>query len=390
MPTLAAAETDLKKAPSTGPSQDAGDGSTSSESDRDERRLRLAAVWLHSPPWLLSAIFHALLLLGLGLCIMEGAETTKETALTSSLDPPEKMEELDDALLDEPLEDFSDLPEAIPFDVDDPGMAAFGQLPGLDTDLLSDSGELAIRSATDEVGALFGKDGHGFASSGDGKGGATFFGVRAGGKRFVFVVDGSLSMRKNGWDYCKLELRSAVRRLKPNQYFYVILFASDAHRMFDDENPQEVLLRASEENFAKLERWLYTYDLEWGTRPLESMKFALRLRPDAIYFLTDGKIQDKTDEYLEKNNKREDAYGDMVVGASVHTIGFFQQDGQPVLEKISKENSGTYRFVPTPPGYKPPPRQPRNKPAANRGKKPAGNQPAAKPDDKQPQDREEP
>ncbi|HUT12644.1 MAG TPA: VWA domain-containing protein [Thermoguttaceae bacterium] len=373
MQTLTAAETDLKKGAGADLDQPVANGSTSDDSDADESRLRLAAIWWRSPPWLVSAIFHALVMLVLGLCAIEAAETTKETSLTSSLDPPEEMEELEDVLLDEPLEDLSDLPEAIPFDVDDPGMAAFGQLPGLDADLLGDVGDLAIRSATDEVGTLFGRDGHGFASSGDGKGGATFFGVKAGGKRFVFVVDGSQSMRRNGWDYCKLELLSAVRRLKPNQYFYVILFASDAHRMFDDENPQEVLLRASEENFAKLERWLYTYDLEWGTKPLESMKFALKLRPDAIYFLTDGKIQDDTDGYLQKNNKREDAYGDTVAGSAVHTIGFFQQDGQPVLDKISKENGGTYRFVPTPPGYRPPPLQPRNKPAD-------------KPDNKKPQD----
>jgi len=292
-------------------------------------------------------------MLVLGLCAMEAAETTQETSLTSAIGPVEEIEELADAILDEPLEDLSDLPEAIPFDVSDPGMASLGQLPGMETELLGDVGDLAISKATEEVGTLFGTDGHGFASSGDGKGGATFFGVKAGGKRFVFVVDGSKSMAKNGWEYCKYELLSAVSRLKANQYFYVILFASQPHRMFDDKQPEDALLRASPENIAKLRAWLAKYELKLGTRPLESMKFALKLRPDAIYFLTDGKLHDSTEDFLKEKNKREDAYGDMVAGSAVHTIGFFKQDGQPVLQRIANDNQGSYRFVAPPPGAQP-------------------------------------
>ena len=147
---------------------------------------------------------------------------------------------------------------------------------------------------------------------------------------------------------------TAVRRLRPYQFFYVILFASDSHRMFAQNKPEPRLVRATSENIAKLERWLYAYELELGTRPLESMKYALQLRPDAVYFLTDGKLHDDTEGYLKKKNKRQNAYEETVPGAVVHTIGFYTNDGQAVLQRIAKQSGGGFRFVAPPPSFKPP------------------------------------
>ncbi len=78
----------------------------------------------------------------------------------------------------------------------DPGTIAFGEVEAA---VSKSSFEVGSESMEEigiaEVGALFGAEGHGMARTGTGSGGAEFFGVKATGNRFVFVVDSSMSMR---------------------------------------------------------------------------------------------------------------------------------------------------------------------------------------------------
>ncbi len=324
--------------------------------EEPERRRRFAIAWRDVPAWLVSAVVHGVIVLILGLLTVEASGESKKTMLMSQ-SVVEELEELEDVLLEDPLEDIPAAEfESLSTQLEDPGLADFGTLAFTEQSDVEDMSELSPPEPLEEVGALFGSTGEGYASVGEGMGGATFFGVKAGGRRFVFVVDGSKSMNKNGWDQCKLELVSAMRRLRPYQHFYVILFAAVPHRQLGDEAPEPKLLRATDENIKKVQEWLYSFELELGTRPLESMKIALKLDPDGIYFLTDGKLHDDTEGYLKKQNKREDAYEDIVPGSVVHTIGFFTADGQEVLKRIADENGGSYRFVPRPPGARPPKR----------------------------------
>ena len=196
-----------------------------------------------------------------------------------------------------------------------------------------------------ELLALFGRDGHGLRSV-PSQQGSEFFGIRATGSRFVFVVDSSNSMADGGkWQDATRELRKAVERLTPQQCFYVIFFDGKMHPMFDSRTPEPALLPATEENLERFRRWLATVELGPFTRPAASMQMALRLEPDAIYLLSDGVFNDPTAALLRANNRvRKD--GRHVPRVIVHTIGFHTQEGQRVLQRIADENGGRYVFIP--------------------------------------------
>lgn len=330
-----------------------------------------ATVWEGASSWLTSAVVHLAVILLLGVLTLNISIESPGTELTATIDAEEDVE-LHDVELGEMVDQTElDNLQALEVKLNDPGLAKLGETTNVTpADQLSYVGTIGVDDTVGEIGALFGRDGQGWASSGEGTGGATFFGVKAGGNRFAFVVDGSMSMRRNGWAACQRELVAAVGRLKPHQFFYVILFNAKPHRMFSDERPEPKPLRATPENVARLRKWVYSFKLQTGTLPMASMKRVLAMRPDAIYFLTDGRLHDDTEGYLKENNKRKDAYDAVVRAATVQTIGFYTEDGRAVLQRIAQDNGGTFRYVARPPGDVPPKRR---KPNPNPNRRRQGN-----------------
>jgi hypothetical protein len=308
----------------------------------------LAAILL-MPPWLISAVVHINLILLLALWTYSLATRETERTLVAALPDAEVfLEEVEVAATLQA--DAS--PVAVPMN-DAAGMAALGEIPQAE---LAEAGDrLAADTAPEdlELGQLFGREGSGMTTIGLGPGagaGAEFFGVKAKGKSFFFVVDASNSMKRGKFEAAKRELLAAVKRLKPEQSFYVIFFNREAHRMFDAENPEPRAIRASPTNIGKLQRWMEDFPLGLATNPLEAVKFARSRMPDAIYILSDGKFTDRgrTEEWLKANNIIDDpivGYGPKVV---IHTIGFYSRDGEATLQEIAKRYKGTYRFVPAP------------------------------------------
>jgi len=198
-----------------------------------------------------------------------------------------------------------------------------------------------------DVFTLFGKDGEGLASVGTGQEGAEFFGVRATGDEFVFIVDCSRSMTGRKWEDATVELLAALERLGKDKSFYVIFFDGESHPMFGPESPASDLLPATEGNLERFRQWMTTVQLGFHTRPARSVTFALSLAPDAIYLLSDGVFEDQTAALLRgRNLVRVDRV--KVPQVVVHTIGFHSLHGQKVLQRIAKENGGRYTFVPAP------------------------------------------
>jgi hypothetical protein len=175
--------------------------------------------------------------------------------------------------------------------------------------------------------------------------GAEFFGVQAQGSRFVFVVDSSRSMRGARFDGAVRELIAAVSKLDEGQSFYVVFFDAVPHPMFDLPAKEARFVEASEANIARLKVWAEGMALGPDTEPLAAVKIACRLRPDAIYLLSDGEFKDKTALYLRRNNLRADKSGIRMPAAVVHTIALKSHDGQPLLERIAADNAGRFRFV---------------------------------------------
>lgn len=308
--------------------------------------MSAAALFGALPAWLLSAIFHIIVILLLALCTYSIAVPSRPDEMTVSFDPPEQ-----------PLEVVEtqtvaiDATDIVAPSNDAAGMAALGELPRAELAEVGDRAAAEVAPDQIELGQLFGRDGAGMATVGLGPGagaGAEFFGVKAKGKSFIFVVDASNSMKRGKFDAAKRELMAAIKRLKPEQSFYVVFFNHAAHRMFDDKDPELRPIRASPTNIGKLERWMSGVELALGTSPLEAVQFALSRHPDAIYILSDGKFTDRgrTVDWLKEHNIIDDpvaGYGPKVV---IHTLGFYSRDGEETLAEIAKRYRGTYRFVP--------------------------------------------
>ncbi len=173
---------------------------------------------------------------------------------------------------------------------------------------------------------------------GDGKG-TPFFGVKAEGRRFVYVVDCSRSMNhphdgpeKTRFKRLKLELFNSIAKLNPQMQFFVIFFSNETLPM-----PARGLQFATPHNKNVCFKWFVNLQATGQTDPREAMKLALKLRPDVIYFLTDGSFGPKVQYGLKKITQKQIA---------IHTYAFGNPSGESVMKSIAKRNNGKYTFVP--------------------------------------------
>jgi hypothetical protein len=194
-------------------------------------------------------------------------------------------------------------------------------------------------------GAPAGSGDGSFLSGGGGGGGSDgseFFGTRARGSKFVYIIDCSSSMSGAKFDKAKAELIASIKRLKSTHSTFVYFFSSDSYPMFEPDGQAETkLLKCTKENVARIEQWILDFPCRGGTMPRQSLLDALDLKADAIFFLTDGGFDPTVaDDVRTKNHSGEGK------PTSINTICFTDKTGEPVMEKIAKENKGDYRFVP--------------------------------------------
>lgn len=305
------------------------------------------------PSWLVSLTVHLLLIVLMALLTIAPQAASRPTILAASIST-------DEAPLVEILEFVPqklDAPEAITTAV------ASADLTMNNVGDLREAIPAATIAASDldapagaEIGEIFSGGGGMQSSALAGGQGAQFFGVKATGRRFVFVVDSSNSMKNGKFDAAKEELAYAIHRLSKDQFFYVIFFDHDAARMTfaPSTEPEEFTVPATNANIGKFEKWMVTVENELRTDPYEAMKFAMEMSPDAIYILSDGKFTDRgqTVRYLAERNVIDDPVTGRIPRVAIHTIAFWQNDGEEQMKSIAKDYGGTYRFVPPPKGAK--------------------------------------
>lgn len=198
-------------------------------------------------------------------------------------------------------------------------------------------------SANSEVSGT-GKDGGNDNSDGaDGgddnetiQGDAAFFGIATDAGRIVYVVDASGSMNFYGrFAQTTGELLDSITRLSPNQEFHVFLFSSHGRvRQFSKE-----FSTPTPKNVALLRDVLTRFTPTGSTEPSGALRRALQLRPDVIFFLTDGDFEtEPVQRVLESEN----------AGTVIHTIALQSRSGEQALQDIAAATNGQYRFVPAP------------------------------------------
>jgi len=176
--------------------------------------------------------------------------------------------------------------------------------------------------------------------------GAYFFGTYASGQRFVFIIDSSRSMLEGRrWATARRELVRALQSLSPDQEFFVIGFDSTAKPMFGQFPPNSKFLHPTESNIDRLNRWVGTILHGGSTLPASSIGIALRMKPDAIFLLSDGEIQDTTIQDLRVYNRRMNSKGTPETIIPIHTVLLHSMAGLMTLQTIADENDGVFTPV---------------------------------------------
>lgn len=181
-----------------------------------------------------------------------------------------------------------------------------------------------------------GENGSGQSSKGSG---GEFFGMRSSGRRFVYVVDCSRSMNHpheseggTRLGRLKMELTRSIGSMDPEMEFFIVFFNDRIYPM-----PASSMQLASPRSQKFFLRWMTTIPADGSTDPRDALRFALRLRPDVIYFLTDGRFSITIANDLVKLTQPHTA---------IHTLALGKRSGEEVLKAIAAHNRGRYRFIP--------------------------------------------
>ena len=207
---------------------------------------------------------------------------------------------------------------------------------------------------------------------GDGK---SFFGMAAEGKSFVYVLDCSLSMNhphdseaKTRFRKMKMELANSLKQLKPEQEFFIVFFNHEAIPM-----PADRMVSAAPENQQHFLSWVDQVPAIGDTDPTGALSIALRLRPDVIYFLTDGcfngpandivrsiqqtrtvinsfsfdfRLTEKQQAGLELMRQKKASAAMTKLGESTYRQMREVLMGEQVLQGLAEHNGGKYYVIP--------------------------------------------
>ncbi len=227
--------------------------------------------------------------------------------------------------------------------------------------LQSDEGERSLFSNSEVPAGLAGQipgtsgkgkaGGRGFGAgsgsgtaTGDGTGTGTgrqkFFGIGSKHKSVVFVVDASGSMNRpypgpaqTRINRVKLELYKTISAMTENDQFYMIFFGDDAIPM-----PARTMATGGDDSKRFYLTWMAQLPASsQRTMPTNALLRAIALKPEAIYFLTDGEIRTPILAKITKANS---------TGIPIHTIGFSDNRGEALLREIAEQNNGSYTFIP--------------------------------------------
>lgn len=187
--------------------------------------------------------------------------------------------------------------------------------------------------------------GTGGTGSGIGQGGTGvgFFGTRSIAGTCLYVVDMSGSMQGRRFRRALTELNRSITALQPSQNFFVILFSDYAVPLFNENSLGSsrdyrglTPIPATLTNKNRTHTWLKSMIADGETYPAEALKMALDMRPDVVFFLTDGEIPEDVPSVISAHNKQH---------VPIHVIGFENTAGAHLLRKLASENRGSYRYV---------------------------------------------
>lgn len=296
----------------------------------------LDSDWLRDAnSFLLSAIIHLVALVLLALLMMQSDRGWSGLNLMAQMadgtdGPQGGIDSFDDSLGSFQVETEDAAAAAGPVTLFDNSSAMVSSTSAIESplDALSTGGLEGTSIGDGAGGSLAG-------GSGDGSGGAEFFGIGGKGGTFVYVVDMSGSMNEEGkWERARAELLRSIEHLTENQRYYVIFYNDGWYPMAGDKP-----IDSTAKNIDRTRRWVNRLWPGGGTFPLEALLFALKLQPDAVYFLSDGRFDPAVIEALRVQNPSSTGQ------IPIHTVAFVNQETIPIMKQIADQSGGKFRFV---------------------------------------------
>ena len=181
--------------------------------------------------------------------------------------------------------------------------------------------------------------------------GAEFFGVKATGNTFVYLVDSSPSMRRDGaFEAARNEIVRSLSSMKPKQRYFISFFGKEIDPMvFESGVVEKYPVYAKPENLTKTIDWLSRVQVQKdGLPPNNALTEAIAMQPDGIFLLFDGDTKVDVAKYLRRVNRSDDILTAGMPKVPIHVVHFFQDEFQKQMRQVAEENGGTYRFVPRP------------------------------------------
>jgi hypothetical protein len=200
-------------------------------------------------------------------------------------------------------------------------------------------------NSANDPGGLKEFDGLGFsvAPKGGGKVRTSMFGLPGEGYKFVYVFDRSGSMGGDGsasLKAVKAELLASLKNLDTVHQFQII-FYNERPVLFNPSGTPGKLAFGNEPNKRAAERFLDTIKAQGGTDHEAALRLAAAMKPDVIFFLTDGDEPKLTPQQMEKIQK-------WLSGIRINVIEFGpgpQPEKDSFLKEIARRVGGQYIYV---------------------------------------------
>jgi hypothetical protein len=215
------------------------------------------------------------------------------------------------------------------------------RVAGADSQMLTGASKTQPRPPESTINTPFvnrgGSPDGSWKSIGAGGGGTTFFHLGTRARSVVYVIDRSVSMGPNGGLLrAKQELLTSLRSMPAQTLFQIIIFNRSVEML--PLGPS--LLPATNENKRKAAEFLASVQPEGGTLPLPALKRALALKPEVVFFLSDG--GDWTDQQVQEVTSLNRGH------TVIHVVDFGgpgrdQLNGP--LRFLASKNHGAYRSV---------------------------------------------
>jgi hypothetical protein len=331
-----------------------------------EKLPREGPIWLAIPSWIISLALHAGLLAVLAMTLRQptiiGDPTSSDREVGIYYQPSRdsrpdvpgagsgegaaepSASAVSAAPAGEQGEELKvDETPPVPLDLPTEPAARIGPGPAIP----SESGSRDVRQMIRSIGTARANGGKGEGGSGSGEdgsagGGTTFFGQKAVGSRFVYVLDASGSMHEHGaLGVAKSELLASLAQLNSDQQFEIIFYSEKCYPM-PGAGGKPQLFWGTDVNRTKASQFVRSIEPLEGTRHLDALLGALLYSPDVIYFLTDAGEPRLDPADLDKIKRRNNGR------TQIHAIEFGKGAQLNVetnfVRRLARENGGGYVY----------------------------------------------